>query len=467
MKSLDDVVVHYEQGHRDSEGLLRETDYYQVKYHVDYRGSMGFKTLCNPDFINASSYSFLQRAYDAWKKFGRESLRIFLYNIWGIDGTDALGELVSANDGRILVEKWRDCTSRSKFGKVRECWRKHLKCSVAELEMFLLSLRLVQGGTFELERLRLDSLLRLAGLKVFPPSNPLTPYADLARSFIKREKIIFSRQSLIRECKASEVWNGGPQRELKGRKLVIRSYARGTEGIEEWCNSKLDLLSCFNDRVLRNNKSWIDDIARPVINFLEKELAPGMTSVLWLPAHYTVSALAGYALDARKGVSVTLRQMGVSGAQYWTIPSSVAGSKKPSCICCDDVALSDAGTDLAITISASQNIADDVHDYIEASGLPIVAMRSISTECCGASVIAGAEQSIQMVDDIVLSVRKFCRDYKNRGVVHIFYAVPSSMVFMLGQRMRMLGQVQLYEHDPNAPLGQNYTPSIKLPIAKG
>lgn len=91
VKSLDDVVVHYHDGHRGVDGRLIRKAFYQVKYHVDYRDSLSAGALTDPSFINASSVSFLKRAKTAWDDHKEMGLAIILYNTWGVASTDVLG----------------------------------------------------------------------------------------------------------------------------------------------------------------------------------------------------------------------------------------------------------------------------------------------------------------------------------------------------------------------------------------
>lgn len=58
IKSLDDVVVSYKEPIKDTSGNLIYKEYYQVKYHVDYRGHITADNLMNPKFINATKHSF-------------------------------------------------------------------------------------------------------------------------------------------------------------------------------------------------------------------------------------------------------------------------------------------------------------------------------------------------------------------------------------------------------------------------
>lgn len=467
VKSLDDVVVHHAAGWCDDSGRPVLTEYFQVKFHVDYRGSLSAEALIDPAFINASKVSFLQRAQSAWRKFGREGIRIVLYNTWCIDATDGLGDLVNGVDGRIQTEKWRGVTDRTKLGKIRAKWCKHLSCGEEELDAFLSSVRIVQGSTLAYARDDLKHKLKLAGLKTFANESVLDRYAAIARSFIVSGTSRISRDRLVRVCKATGVWDGGPVKRSAGRKLAIRSYKKGTSGFETWGDARLDLLDQFNGRIPKPGVDWTDDIASRAVEFVDKNLTPGTSVMIWLPAHYTIAALVGYIFDARSGVNVTLKQTGVYGWSDWMMPLPSGQCSKDSCLCKCDVEIDDQGNDLAVAISVTHEIAEDVEAYISDSGISVLALRSLSLGCCGSASVSGPESAAHLIDDIVCLIRRFRTERKCRGKIHLFYSAPSSMVFMLGQRLRGLGAIQLYEHDFESGLGTSYTPSISLPMKKG
>jgi hypothetical protein len=45
--------------------------------------------------------------------------------------------------------------------------------------------------------------------------------------------------------------------------------------------------------------------------------------------------------------------------------------------------------------------------------------------------------------------------------------MPNFMAFALGQRLRPLGLVQLYEHNFDSGYGADYAPSLQFPSSKG
>jgi len=66
IKSFDDVVVRYKEPIIGERGENCSADYYQIKYHVDCTGSLGYKAFTDPAFIGASEFSLLQKLHNAY-----------------------------------------------------------------------------------------------------------------------------------------------------------------------------------------------------------------------------------------------------------------------------------------------------------------------------------------------------------------------------------------------------------------
>ena len=64
-KSFDDVAVFYSSPIPDEQGGRITADYYQAKYHVHWGSSLTWEALIDPKAMNLSSFSLLERLYDA------------------------------------------------------------------------------------------------------------------------------------------------------------------------------------------------------------------------------------------------------------------------------------------------------------------------------------------------------------------------------------------------------------------
>ena len=465
-KSMDDVVVYHEDGYSDKHGRLLKRECYQVKYHVDFGGYLRAGSLIDPSFINASSFSFLQRAFALWKQYGDEGLIIVFYSVWTLDTQDALCELVSGDDGHIRIEKLESGGPRSKFGKVRESWREHLKINEEELLRFLESLRIIQGGQKASLEDCLNKELILAGLRSVSSTDSIHPFLALARSFITGNFGRLTRERLIEACKRANLWQGQPISIRPTKRIGIRSRFLSTAGFAEWTADRLDLLDVFDERKLKTGKDWSGDIFIPVATFLEKQLQPGDCCEMWIAAHASIATAIGYVLDTKAGVDVRIRQAGVFGIEMWENPKHCTANDTMCDYITSDIAIS-SGENLAIALSVSHDIHDDVQSYIMRSDVKVSTLRCFTCTHCGSHSIANQEQAISMIEKVVGSIRELKRTASRTAILHLFFSMPNFMAFALGQRLKPLGTIQLYEHNFESGYGSDYMPSLQLPPKKG
>ncbi len=126
-KAFDDVVVKYDPPVSRSGPERVSAEYHQIKWHVQTGGRFGFQDFIDPDFIGARSFSLLERLQQA-RRTAPVSAHFTFLTTYRIKDGDPLAGLISGNDRTLLVERMFDGTSdRSRMGKVRRCWRQHLK----------------------------------------------------------------------------------------------------------------------------------------------------------------------------------------------------------------------------------------------------------------------------------------------------------------------------------------------------
>ena len=425
LKSLDDVVINFKDGHLDSQGYPLKREGIQVKYHVDFRGCLNAGALIDPAFINATSVSFLQRAFNLWKEYGSEGLGFAFCSIWAIDHNDPLSELVSGDDGHILTEKLCNGGVRSKFGRVREKWRSHLNADVNQLLSFLKSVRVLVSTQKALLLEHVNNEFVLAGLCPIENDALINPYYELARTLIKGRSTRLKREDLLKMCKKSNLWKGRPLSLRPMKKVGVRSRLRGTEGFEEWTKTQLDLLSMFDERQLKEGYTWNHDILTPVETFLQAELRMGDSCEMWLPVHSTIAVAIGYILDAKSGVDVHMIQTTVSGTDTWCNKKSCSedGGMGNDWVV-GDVSVS-AGSDLAIAISVVHDIQQDVCSYIHEAGLKVSALRNFCCIECGQRAIAGQEHAVALIEKVIDSARQFKQGASRTSILHIFFAMTN------------------------------------------
>lgn len=471
LKSVDDVVLYFKDGHVDNQGHPIRIEGYQVKYHVDYRDCLRAASLIEPSFINASKVSFLKRAFNLWNRYRNEGVSIVFFSPWGIDPHDALGTLVSNEDGRICTEALSKAGSRSKNGKTLELWRKHLCADRDTALSFLDSIHLVtaeqKGRLLE----HVNNSLTLAGLSPISSEDLINPYLALARTLIEGNHTRLTREQLTLLCQKSKLWQGSPMNLGKAKKIGVRSRFRGTEEFDQWTESRLDLLDKFDGRLLKRGLNWDGDVFAPLNAFLQSQLKLGDRCELWMPVHSTIATAIGYILDSKQGIDVHVRQTMVSGTEIWKNSLPFGGTGMYGEWVTNDQAMGN-GDDVAIAISVTHDIFEDVQSYLQDNRLGVSKIRHFLHPKHGKQAIATQEEATILTEKIIESVRQFKRESVKResartSVLHLFTAMPNFMAFALGQRLRTLGRVQLYEHNFESGYGADYMPSLQLPPKKG
>lgn len=116
------------------------------------------------------------------------------------------------------------------------------------------------------------------------------------------------------------------------------------------------------------------------------------------------------------------------------------------------------GDDLAVALSVTHSIAEDVLAYIGEAGLPIRRCVDIATvPSPGREAIAGAAHAKGWAMAAHAAVRRHARETKARKV-HLFMAVPGGLAMLLGHYWNVLPTTQLYED-----MNPGYAPAFLLP----
>jgi hypothetical protein len=175
-KAFDDVVVKYDPPIARSGPDKVSADYHQVKWHVQTGGRFGYEDFVDPDFIGAKSFSLLQRLQQA-RKTAPPSAHFSFLTTYRIKDGDPLADLISGHDKTVMVERLFDGTKtdKSRMGRVRKCWRDHLRlANDEELEEVVQGLRVLDGHR-SLEELRSEINLRDGGRHIACNAATLLP----------------------------------------------------------------------------------------------------------------------------------------------------------------------------------------------------------------------------------------------------------------------------------------------------
>ena len=467
-KAFDDVVVYFD-GMNDSDGNSVRAEYYQVKFHVTSNGAVTWQNLIEPVFINASSFSFLQRLKAAQEKHapnGTEA-HFILYTPWIIHPNDLLGEIHSLGDGRLDWHRLAQGGARSKFGKIRAAWREHLDLATDEqLQLVLRPLRIRRGPPLKELGTKLNMALALAGLRPVDESCLCHPYDDLTRKLLQSGRMSFTRTDIEIICRQENLWVGQGMSSQDVYQVGIRSFLRWAEYLEDETDVMLDLVSWFDGRRIHSKELWQQCIYPSIEQFLSKQLRPSQQCDLHLHVHASIAFAVGYCLDTKSGISAAVVQSTRTGREVWRPSLQPNPDEYPTWHLSSDV-ISEDESNVAVALGITHDISSDVRFCIEQNNLPVHRIITCTLPT-GASqgAIFDADHAKLLAEQLSVHLKSHRSLKERQGVLHIFIAAPNALVFFIGQTARSFGSCILYEYDFDSSRPGAYEPSLIFPPVK-
>jgi hypothetical protein len=454
VKSFDDVGVIYLEPLHDSycEGYL--ADYYQVKYHVDFAGTIGYKSLIDPKFINAESTSLLSRLNEAQKIHapnGNEA-RFFFLTTWSIDTSDPLAKLVSSEEGEIRLDLlFGDLDSYRSFRLVKQVWKDHLGIvSDDELRLVLQPFRILPSfGTMRQTLKTLNTSLSLAGLKNVDDGHVINPYDELIRKVRKEGRIWFGKQEIEEICKRERLWEGQKVvQESAAIQIGIRSFFRYAEHMEDEVDHMLCLTKYFDGRIIRSPELWQESIFPEIEDFLNSTIQGKSAYDLRLDTHGSIAFAAGYSIGSKSGKDISILR--ISGVQKiaWHLDPNVIKNTEGNWAFKVKERQSPTGNDIALAVNITFEIENDVEGYVQRA-LPQVS-KFINCSVLpkpGRESILDANHAYCLAQNLVEWIRKNLSHEERRATLHIFPSAPNVFLFYFGQLAKPLGLCVLYEYE--------------------
>jgi hypothetical protein len=245
------------------------------------------------------------------------------------------------------------------------------------------------------------------------------------------------------------------------RVLVVKTF----EGYisEQRPDDLLDLTPYFEKRRIRQPSLWQDEVFPRLQDFLWRHASAHLPLILDLAAHATLAFAAGYCLEAKSGLDITLMQRGQKGTSAWR---AAAGPSRQGPMWTEgepDLWRDVAATEVAMAVSITWQILPDVIAYLDKSLIPIgrVIPMTLYPSPSSTGVVDGLH-ALQLAQDLALKIRS--RSAQERSAtLHLFLSGPNALPFYLGQLGKSLGVIQLYEHDPANNVSGAYEASLRLP----
>jgi hypothetical protein len=329
-----------------------------------------------------------------------------------------------------------------------------------DLRITLAPLRIRTGPHADELNGLLNDKLRLAGLAPVADGMQTHPYCDLCRTFVKTGQQTFTRADIELLCKTEGLWRGASITEPNAKRLGIRSFLRATDYLEDTTDDLLCLLHYFDGRAIHDPTNWIK-IYADVELFLNRTTKLSCPYHIHLAAHGTVAFCAGYLLDPKTGIKVSPVQSNTQGRVVW---HGIATSNSVSNWRTNEYLLSEQGTELAIAVSVTHDISNDVLQYLRNSQPSISRLLHFILPRCGISAIQDGTHAFTLAQNLVSTIRSTQTHAERKGRIHLFWAAPNAFVFFLGQMARCLGSCVLYEYDFESSTPDGYLHSLQLPI---
>ena len=464
---FDDVVVELEQPDRDELGRSITRDCYQVKFHVDAQGALTAGGLCEPKEISGTSRSLLQRVQSSGAKLGDEveRTRLKFVSTHPIDKDDLLAELCSTNEGGIRTHKLKQGGNRSKMGKLRAMWREHLELeSDEELFHVLRPLRFCRSAPdYARLKIELEPKLSSVGLLVEAGDGAQDRYEQLIWRLHREGSHYFDAVTLRAECERASLTTDPPEEEYARPKIAVRSFKRPFVELADTSEELLSLLHYFDGRFLHEENSW-ETVQAELEPFFRDVVSSIQAFDLQLDTHASLAFAAGVLLEPKLGLDLNILQFSRGGMKPW--PAAARSADIAAALAPENFEIR-AGQDVAVALSITHDIIDDVEQHIASADLPVGRVLAIRPEGgSNPSAVQGAEHALAIADEVAALIKKRTPGERD-GHLHLFAAAPNALVFFLGQLSKGFGRVTLYEFDFEKTRSGGYEPSFSLPIPQG
>lgn len=248
--------------------------------------------------------------------------------------------------------------------------------------------------------------------------------------------------------------------------VCIRSFGAGwAEEVSQRADKLIEFQHLFSEdgREIKDPASW-KEIVADLRRFLRPLVAAGRPIDLVIPTHASIAFTAGLCLEAKSGLTLRIWQPSQDGSRFLSAQDDAGADgslwelEEYSMDAEPDI------HDVALAVSVSQPILDDVRYYLTESGAGVG--RLIEAEPVGGY----GSLSVENGTHALLLAQQLVRKLRQRTVperkanLHLFLACPNIVSFYVGQLSGALGRIQLYEHPFKRPDAAGmYFPSIRLP----
>jgi len=262
----------------------------------------------------------------------------------------------------------------------------------------------------------------------------------------------------------------------KPLRLGIRSLTGLGPEMEEAVDRVLDLRRHFDPetpqgRRILDDRLWHEAVFPELREFLlqaRDEVGGRRPLYLDVLAHTSIAFAAGYVLESKSGLAITVEQRVSGGGRLGWRPDDgkTPPPDEPLWIARHDRDLVAGAADRALALAvANPALGDEVETFVTQTGLEVGRLLELEVAPgAGPRSVLGGEHAMKLAQSVIARVRGR-RPHEREGALHLFLSAPNALAFYLGQLGRSLGRVVLYEY----PFGHEkaygrYRRSLTLPV---
>jgi SMODS-associated and fused to various effectors sensor domain len=436
---FDDVVVRHRQG---------PDLYWQVK-SSNYGSVVVDETwLVSP--VTRTGRSPLQHFHATWRQLraAAKPFELTLLTNRGFDPADAILRLRDLKTEKLHIATLTAAGPRSAAGRERQRWASHLGIDPGELADFLLSLSWKSGPAESSWDQQAQHLMRLAGLR--SDDDAVTLGKAIVRSWVTDGAGPMSRDDIRRAvARAGLLARNGT--------LVLAVHAIDRQPTSTPPNVEIDLVDLYDGadafaRVqLRDPAHWNTKV-EPAIRNAARELEAyatrrvHVTGSMRLPHWFAV----GRALPDVRGWVLSVDQR----TQEWSTDAT------PEAVTARVLAKTHIGNgpDLAILISITHDISEDVAHYISVTRLPVSTLLAFGPQGePGNRAVTSAGWATAWVRSAREQARRAAAS-AGATRAHLYMAAPAALAMMLGHQWNLMPSTTIYEH-----IRTGYAPTFTFP----
>lgn len=462
-KGFDDVWVLYDRDRcpQDARGNPIHVERHQCKWHARM-GDYTHADLTRPEFINAASVSFLQRAHQGYiadLAIGlRPRLRLVTNHRPSRD--DVLHGLIHTRTNSLRVDElYEGKTPRSAVGAARKCWADHLGLDDMALKELCLALQFAhtRESLEDLQELMNDRFARF-GLQPMDGGSIVSHYDQLPFAWAAQGRVDFDKRAFHEACRQADVL-AKPKRTIS---FGVKSFEHSIDRLEDRCEDVLDLVPAFNDRFIRDTEAWRAELQPRIQTFLREAARRSPDRLrLSLDAHASLAFAAGAVLDTKSGRIVELEQR-TPNRRIWA-PDDEPFSEGWPTWRFDTVKLDAPADGVALAVCITHDVLPKVQEYLARSSVVgAVRVARLTIPPGQQAIVCGAHASV-LAEALAAEAKRLRSMSGTLGRLHLFVAAPNAFSFYLGRHVHSLKPLTLYEFDFDAAKHGTYEPSLHYP----